>query len=130
MKPPAIGYLRSDVSGVNKDWHQIQIRTLAQRLGYELTKTVEFSANTADPLDRLIETVTRERPDAVVTPSAEHLGGDIPKGLVAIADVITVLPQETHSRTLPALFDPPSSTTEGDPHGRGNSRDRLRAGDR
>ncbi|MFF2085749.1 hypothetical protein ACFVVM_18385 [Nocardia sp. NPDC058176] len=102
MKPPAIGYLRRDISGVAQSWDETQIRSLAERLGYRFTKTVVFSDRTADPLRRLLDVVTTTEAAAVVTPSLNHLG-DLPDPLLAACDVITVTPEITHTRTLPAL---------------------------
>ncbi|MFD4442546.1 hypothetical protein ACFWPK_22525 [Nocardia sp. NPDC058519] len=130
MRPTAIGYIRADVSGSRKVWDQIQIRTLAERLGYRPIKTIEFSEHTADPIAQLLSTIARDEVEAVVVPSVEHLGGEIPESLISAADVVIVSPEEAHSRRLPNLFDPPSSTSEGDPHGRGSAgaRDRAVAG--
>lgn len=125
MKPPAIGYLRSDVSGVSKAWDQIQIRILAERLGYRFAKTVEFSQHTADPISQLLATIARDKIDAVVVPSIEHLAGEIPEALMLAADVITVSPEATYARRIPSLFDPPANP--GDLHGDSDSRDRDRA---
>ncbi|MFD4438968.1 hypothetical protein ACFWPK_04220 [Nocardia sp. NPDC058519] len=127
MKPPAIGYLRSDVSGARKVWDQVQIRAVSARLGYRLIKTIEFSQHTDDPLAQLLSTIARDEVDAVVTPSAEHLGGEIPESLISAADVVIVSPEEAHSRRLANLFDPPSSTSEGDLRGDSDSRARDRA---
>ncbi|WP_446224996.1 hypothetical protein ACTWPB_07720 [Nocardia sp. IBHARD005] len=125
MKPPAIGYLRSDISGVSKAWDQIQIRTTAERLGYEPIKTIEFSEFTADPVGQLLGAIARDKVDAVVVPSIAHLGGEIPEALMSAADVITVSPEATYARRLPSLFDPPAS--QGDLHGDSHSRDRVPA---
>ncbi|MFD4457716.1 hypothetical protein [Nocardia sp. NPDC058480] len=128
MRPPAIGYIRADISGARKVWDQIQIRTLTERLGYRLLKTIEFSQHTDDPLAQLLSTIERDEVDAVVTPSTEHLGGEIPEALISAADVVIVSSEEAHSRRLAGLFDPPSSTSEGDPpHGRGSAGARDRA---
>lgn len=113
MRPPAIGYLRSDISGVSKAWDQIRIRTTAERLGYQLAKTIEFSQHTAEPVDQLVRAITRTRAEAVVVPSAEHLGGDIPERLILAADVITVSPEATYARRLPTLFDPSGGVAHG-----------------
>ncbi len=104
MRPPALGYLRRDVSGTRADWDAIQIRTLTRRLGFELAKTIVFSEVTADPIGQLITAIGRAEADAVVVPSAEHLGGEIPEALVAAAQVITVSPEEAHERRLPSPF--------------------------
>jgi hypothetical protein len=90
LVPTAIGYLRSDVSGPRQSWDEIQIRSLARRLGYNLTKTVVFSHRTDDPVARLINLARRTRADAVITPAAAHFGGTIPAELDHVAAVITV----------------------------------------
>lgn len=103
MKPPAIGYLRRDISGVAQSWDETQIRSLAERLGYRFTKTVVFSDRTTDPIGRLLDVVTTTEAVAIVTPSLTHLGSDLPHRIVAACDIITVSPEVTHTRTLPAL---------------------------
>ncbi|MFC4375244.1 hypothetical protein ACFO5K_14185 [Nocardia halotolerans] len=103
MKPPAIGYLRRDISGVAQSWDETQIRSLAERLGYRFTKTVAFSDRTSDPLGRLLDVVSTTEAAAVVTPSLTHLGQDLPDTLLAACDVVTVSPEITHPRRLPAL---------------------------
>ncbi|MFD5174374.1 hypothetical protein ACFWM1_01090 [Nocardia sp. NPDC058379] len=103
MKPPAIGYLRRDISGVAQSWDETQIRSLAERLGYRFTKTVVFSDRTMDPLGRLLDVVTTTEAAAVVTPDLTHLGADLPHRLLAACDIVTVSPEITHARTIPAL---------------------------
>ena len=93
MKPPAIGYLRRDISGVAQSWDETQIRSLAERLGYRFTKTVVFSDRTADPIGRLLDVVTTTEAAAIVTPSLTHLGSDLPHRIVAACDIITVSPR-------------------------------------
>lgn len=127
MRPPAIGYLRTDVSGARRVWHEIQIRTVAERLGYRLAKTIVFGEFTADPISKLIAVVEKAEADAVVIPSAEHVGGDIPEALVSAADVITVSPEATYARRLANIFDPPAPPRERDPHGHSHPRDRVPA---
>ncbi|GEM30738.1 hypothetical protein NN3_17450 [Nocardia neocaledoniensis NBRC 108232] len=102
MKPPAIGYLRRDISGVAQSWDETQIRSLAERLGYRFTKTVVFSDRTVDPIGRLLDVVTASEAAAVVTPTLSHLDG-FPDPLLAVCDLITVTPETTHPRTAPAL---------------------------
>ncbi|WP_328659892.1 hypothetical protein [Nocardia salmonicida] len=94
----AIGYVRKDISGCRQQWDETQLRTLAKRLGYNLRKTVAFSDRTDNPVDRLRITVGRLGVDAVIVPSAAHFGGTVPADLVAMVDVITVSPHETHAR--------------------------------
>ncbi|WP_433192728.1 hypothetical protein ACQP1G_29025 [Nocardia sp. CA-107356] len=89
----AIGYLRSDVSGSRQTWDEIQIRSLAGRLGYTLAKTVTCNGRTDDPMAQLITTVRNADADVVITPHVNHLGGIIPRALDRAASVITVAPE-------------------------------------
>jgi len=89
----AIGYLRSDVSGTRQTWDEIQIRSLAGRLGYTLAKTVTCNGRMDDPMARLITTVHKTDADVVITPDVNHLGGTIPRALDRAAAVITVVPE-------------------------------------
>lgn len=98
-KPPALGYLRKDVSGVSQDWDEAQMRSLAKRLGYELCKTVTFGAGTDAPVDRLVDVVRNFGVDAVITPNLHHFGNAVPNELVEVCDLITMTPQETYSRS-------------------------------
>lgn len=74
---PALGYLRADISGVHQSWDEIRMRNLASRLGYDLSKIIVFSENTADRIDRLLFAVARNRAEAVFVPSREHLDGQV-----------------------------------------------------
>ncbi|WP_067897285.1 hypothetical protein [Nocardia vaccinii] len=99
----AIGYLRRDIAGAQQSSNEAQIRSLAKRLGYDLTKTIVFSANTDRPTDQLIEMVNNLGINAVFTPGVDHLDSAIPAGLVATVDVITVHPEFIHSSSIEAL---------------------------
>lgn len=94
----AIGYLRSDISGERRQWDERQNRSRAARLGYTVAKTVVFSQRTDDPIQRLVNVIRNTGAEAVVVPSADHLGGEIPEALVRVADVITVQPEKTYAR--------------------------------
>ncbi|MFI6172968.1 hypothetical protein ACIBCN_39750 [Nocardia sp. NPDC051052] len=97
--PAALGYLRKDVSGEAQAWHDTQMRSLAKRLGYNLTKTVIFGADTERPIDALLNVARRTAAEAVIVPSAAHFeGGTIPSDLTKMVDVITVMPEDTHAR--------------------------------
>ncbi|MFI7667781.1 hypothetical protein [Nocardia sp. NPDC049526] len=89
--PTAIGYLRSDVSGIRQGWDETQIRSLAGRLGYNLTKTVAFSAKTDNPVAQLVALTRKMNADAVIAPGLIHFGGAIPRELDQITAVITVV---------------------------------------
>ncbi|WP_028477492.1 hypothetical protein [Nocardia sp. CNY236] len=104
IKPTAIGYLRRDVSGIRQDWHEIQMRSLAKLFGYDLAKTVVFTANTTSATVRLMTVVWRVDAAAVIVPSVEHFGVEVPVELVQLADVITVAPPHTYQRVLPSPF--------------------------
>ncbi|WP_028478373.1 hypothetical protein [Nocardia sp. CNY236] len=100
-RPKALGYLRRDVSGATQRWHEAQIRILARQLGYELTKTLVFSARTQTPVTGLIAAVHRTGVTAVITPTVWHFGSRVPDELAQVADVITVTPKRTYPRTRP-----------------------------
>ncbi|RDI65831.1 hypothetical protein [Nocardia pseudobrasiliensis] len=86
----AIGYLRRDVAGSRQHWEEIQIRSLAKRLGYDLRKTIAFGAHTDNPAHRLRAIVNSLGVAAVIVPSLAHFdGGEIPAPLRG-ATVITV----------------------------------------
>lgn len=103
----AIGYVRQDISGCHQQWDETQVRSLAKRLGYNLRKTVVFSDRTDDPVARLRNVATTLGVDAVITPSADHLGGDVPAELWRAVDVITVSPEWTYARGLVEVMAPP-----------------------
>lgn len=103
QKPTALGYLRSDISGVAQVWDETQIRSLAKRLGYELCKTVVFGKDTDHPASRLLNVVRRLDVDAVIAPSLDHLDGTA-EPVVRTCDVITVSPESTYARwALPPI---------------------------
>ncbi|MRH86057.1 hypothetical protein GFY24_01010 [Nocardia sp. SYP-A9097] len=98
--PAAIGYLRSDVSGQRMEWDQIQIRSVARRLGYTLSKTLVLNSYTENPLQKVIEAVTSRGAEAVIVPGVEHFGGGVPEELVAVVDVVTISPEQTYARWI------------------------------
>ncbi|WP_249358742.1 hypothetical protein [Nocardia cyriacigeorgica] len=98
MKPRALGYLRADRSVPNQLRDEVQIRSLATRYGYSLCKTIVFTASTPDPIQQLIEAVRRADAEAVFIPNVMHFDGLVPVELVAVADVVTVRPEETFAR--------------------------------
>lgn len=99
-RPDAIGYLRSDISRARQCWDEEQIRTRAKRLGYNLRKTVVFSAATERPVHRLRLVVDRLEAAAVIVPGLDHFDErDIPVELAAVADVVTVSPENKYART-------------------------------
>lgn len=108
-KPRALGYLRKDKSGVRQRWDEEQIRSLADRFGYFLHKTVVFGLAVDDPVGELVCVVERADAEAVFVPSLEHFDGCVPRALVSVADVVTVVPRYTYARwatgALPTELD-------------------------
>ncbi|WP_194829019.1 hypothetical protein [Nocardia sp. XZ_19_231] len=98
MKPIAIGYLRSDISGTAQDWDEIRIRSLARRYGYDLAKTIVFTPRTSDPITQLITIAHRTDAEAVFTPRMGHLGIDLPIALIRTCDVVTVDDENIYAR--------------------------------
>lgn len=96
--PTAIGYLRADVSRARQPWDEVQIRSLAGRLGYTLSRTVVFGRYTDDPVQRLINVVRHVDAEAVIVPGVAHFGGRVPEVLVRVADVIAVDTGDVHAR--------------------------------
>ncbi|MBF6233184.1 hypothetical protein IU473_18135 [Nocardia farcinica] len=97
-KPPAIAYLRRDISGVRQQWHENALRGTALRLGYNLRKTIVLGPGSVNPTADLVAVVHRLRVEAVFVPGLEHFDAGVPRELVAIADVITVWPPRTFAR--------------------------------
>ncbi|BDU04680.1 hypothetical protein FMUBM48_09430 [Nocardia cyriacigeorgica] len=98
MRPRALGYLRADRSVPNQLRDEVQIRSLATRYGYSLCKTIVFTASTPDPIQQLIDAVRRSNAEAVFVPDVTHFDGLVPASLIAVADVVTVRPEETFAR--------------------------------
>ncbi|MFB7718415.1 hypothetical protein [Nocardia sp. NPDC056100] len=115
-RPTAVGYLRTDVSGMARLWDQTQIRRLATRLGYDFADLVIFDPQfDRPPLARLKAQATRLDAEAVIVPSSKHFpGGEVPDTLVRQLDVITVDPEETYARrAMPSLRDVPAAEANG-----------------
>ncbi|WP_405136073.1 hypothetical protein [Nocardia sp. NBC_01388] len=73
-----------------------------------LAKTVVFSARTDDPTQRVIDAVRAIDAEAVVIPGIDHFEGYLPPELLAVADVITVSPEQTFAR----WFIPPDAPAD------------------
>ncbi|UFS95429.1 hypothetical protein [Nocardia huaxiensis] len=100
----ALAYLRSDISGARQPFDEARNRSIAKRLGYNLSRTVVFGAHTDDPIQRLINVARRIGAEAVIVPSLAHFGGTMPEQLVQIVDVITVEPAHTYARWSTGLL--------------------------
>ncbi|AXK85442.1 hypothetical protein IU443_27975 [Nocardia farcinica] len=74
---PALGYLRADLSGIRQPWDEIRMRHLAPRLGYNLRKTIVFTAATTHRIERLLDQVDRHGAEAVFVPGRHHLDGQL-----------------------------------------------------
>ncbi|TLF92254.1 hypothetical protein FEK35_30970 [Nocardia cyriacigeorgica] len=117
--PRAVGYLRRDISGEHQPWHETGIRSVASRTGYTLCKTVALSGTADDPIAQLIDTVRRSRAEAVIVPTLEHVGGEVPERLLReVTEVIPVdNPHQSIARwPLAALLAPPDRDRRPDPH--------------
>lgn len=100
LLPSAIGFLRSDISGLNQPHDELQIRRAADLTGYDLRKMIVFNEQTEDRARRLRVAIDRLNVDAVIVPSTAHFDShDIPAELLAVATVITVSPGSTTART-------------------------------
>ncbi|MFD7847555.1 hypothetical protein ACFV4K_32070 [Nocardia sp. NPDC059764] len=98
--PSAVGFLRSDVSGMNQPRDELRILAAARRTGYDLRKTIVFSSRTDEPMRRLRVAIDRLGVDAVIVPSTEHFDNRvIPGELLEVAAVITVSPGNTWAQT-------------------------------
>ncbi|KIA62013.1 hypothetical protein [Nocardia vulneris] len=99
LLPSAVGFLRSDVSGLNQPRDELRIHAAARRTGYDLRKTIVFSEHTQDRVHRLRVAIARLAVNAVIVPSTEHFDDHkIPEELLEIATVITASPGNTWVR--------------------------------
>ncbi|QDP83998.1 hypothetical protein FOH10_34400 [Nocardia otitidiscaviarum] len=112
----AIGYLRTDVSGIARFHDESQIRTLATRLGYDFADMIVYDPKFGrPPLARLKAQATRLAAEAVIVPGPEHFeSGRVPPSLVEKLDVITVTPETTYTRrTTPPSPELPQGRANG-----------------
>ncbi|AYF79079.1 hypothetical protein D7D52_16070 [Nocardia yunnanensis] len=115
-KPTALGYVRTDVSGIAQLWDESQVRNLAKRFGYDFADMIVYDPKSGrPPLARLRAQATRLDAEAVIVPSPEHFeGGEVPGTLVQQLDVITVSPEATYARrAMPPLRDLPPVQADG-----------------
>ncbi|WP_405177381.1 hypothetical protein OG225_23880 [Nocardia sp. NBC_01377] len=105
QRPTAIGYLRRDVSGVSWEWHEVRIRGMARRFGYDLADTVAAGSGADRSLPRLLELVRGMDVDAVITPSLVHLGGELPDDLLRLCEINTFEPEATYAARTPVRWE-------------------------
>ncbi|MBL1077110.1 hypothetical protein JK358_22175 [Nocardia sp. 2] len=93
-KPTALGYIRTDVSGIAQLWDEAQVRATAARLGYDFAEMVVYDPRSGrPPFARLKYQATRLAAEAVIVPSPDHFeGGCVPESLGKRLEVITVWP--------------------------------------
>jgi len=87
---PALGYLRADLSGVRQPWDEIRMRHLAPRLGYNLRKTIVFTAATDNRIEQLLAQIERHGARALFVPHPRHLDGrveEIRAGVGVVVDL-------------------------------------------
>lgn len=102
MTVDAIGYVRSDISGVDQRADEERLRSLAKHNGYNLCKTIVFGSQTDDPERRLGVVLSRMHTvQAVLVPSVEHFdGGVAPAAIARRAKVIVATTQSVLRRLL------------------------------
>ncbi|MBL1077939.1 hypothetical protein JK358_26390 [Nocardia sp. 2] len=106
FRPTALGYVRSDVAGIQQARDEAEIRRVAQRLGYDLAKIVVFQSGDGYPLRRLKRLISDLGAEAVIVPNVKHFDAEkVPTELVRRVDVITVRPESTHARWSTGFVD-------------------------
>ncbi len=97
----AVGYIRLDISGDSEEQHKVAIRELAAKWRYRIAWILLLDEYTDDPVDVLLQTVTKYTADAVFVPSARHFEGCmVPEILVDRCNVVTVADKQTYARPL------------------------------
>lgn len=101
FRPTAIGYVRSDISGVRQAWDETEVRSTAALRGFDFAKMIVIDGRTGKPLlAGLKVTITRIEAEAVFVPNTTHFEGDtVLCDLRQVVDVITVSPENTYTRT-------------------------------
>jgi hypothetical protein len=93
----AIGFLRRDISGVDREVDEKAINDLAAAQGYRVDTVLNVGPDVPHPFSRILVAVSRIDADAVITPSPAHVA-DFTRALLVVADLITVTPQQTLRR--------------------------------
>ncbi|WP_405496689.1 hypothetical protein [Nocardia sp. NBC_00511] len=101
LLPSAIGYLRTDVSGLRQSRDESRILGTAKRTGYDLRKTVAFSGKTDRPMHRLRVVCERMGVGAVIVPNLDHFENRVvPAELLEVAAVVIVDPLSTLNKVV------------------------------
>ncbi|BDU09156.1 hypothetical protein IU440_11780 [Nocardia cyriacigeorgica] len=96
---PAVGYVRTDLSGAAAEFDRAQIIIRAARLGYVLIGDVlEHTAATAHRTEHLLAVIYTHRAEAVIVPTLAHLDKATFDLVLPGADIITTQPYETYAR--------------------------------
>ncbi|MFC9996397.1 hypothetical protein [Nocardia sp. NPDC127526] len=103
FRPTAIGYIRSDISGIRQAWDETEVRSTAALRGFDFAKMIVIDGRTGKPLlAGLKATIARIPVEAVFVPSTMHFeSATIPRELRRLVDVFTVSPENTYTRTGP-----------------------------
>lgn len=100
MSIDAIGYMRSDVSGIHQKADEERLRSHAKGNGYNLKKTVVFGSQTDRPEYRLRVVLDHmDEVEAVIVPTMQHFdGATVPDSIADRAAVVVVTPPTVLSR--------------------------------
>ncbi|WP_228001835.1 hypothetical protein [Nocardia australiensis] len=93
----AIGFLRHDISGSDRDVHERAINDLAAAEGYQIDTILAVGPDVTHPLSRILVAVSRIHADAVITPGPDHVA-DFARALLVVTDLITIAPPRTARR--------------------------------
>ncbi|MFD0360179.1 hypothetical protein ACFQZZ_01800 [Nocardia sp. GCM10030253] len=93
----AIGFLRRDISGDDREVDEKAINDLAAAEGYRVDTILTVGPDVPHPFSRILVAVSRTDADAVITPSHDHVA-DFARALLVVADLITITPQRALRR--------------------------------
>lgn len=115
-RPTALGYLRTDVSGIVQLWDESRIRQTASHLGFDLAAIIVYDPLSGrPPLARLKAQATRLDAEAVIVPDLTHLeNSGIPASISGRLELIAVSPEQSYPRTRgPSRSCSPPSPLDG-----------------
>ncbi|MFE7801487.1 hypothetical protein [Nocardia sp. NPDC057440] len=93
----AIGFLRRDISGDDREVDEKAINDLAAAEGYRVDTIVTVGPEVPHPFSRILVAVSRTDADVVITPSHVHVA-DFARALLVVADLIIITPHQTLRR--------------------------------